>query len=140
MLYLDTSIVVSLLSVETRTSDVLLWLKAQGAADFAVSDWVVTEFWSALSMKIRSGAIDTAQRALILAQFAQLLSDKFRVLRVDEAAFRTAARFSDQAQLNLRSGDALHLAVCAEHGATICTLDQAQSRAAPVLGVASLLL
>ena len=140
MLYLDTSVVVSALSVEIRTTDVLRWLQKQGSADFAVSDWVITEFSSALAMKLRTGTIDAAQRALILAQFAQLSSDKFRVLRVDETAFPTAARFCDQSQLGLRSGDALHLAICAEHGATICTLDQVLGRAALALGVASVLL
>ena len=139
MFYLDTSVVVSALSVETRTHDVLRWLNEQSDSEFAVSDWVVTEVSSALSIKIRTGTINTAQRALILSQFAQLLTDTFRVLPIEQSAFRTAARFCDQSQLKLRSGDALHLAICAEHGATICTLDQVLGQAAPVLGVASIL-
>jgi predicted nucleic acid-binding protein len=39
--------------------------------------------------------------------------------------------------LGLRAGDALHLAVCAEHGATLCTLDQRLAEAAPSVGVAT---
>ncbi len=41
----------------------------------------------------------------------------------------------DQQGLGLRAGDALHLAVAAEHGATLWTLDVRMAEAGPVLGV-----
>ena len=53
---------------------------------------------------------------------------------------RTAARFADRHELGLRVGDALHLAVCADHGATLCTLDRRLAEAAPALGVRTTLL
>lgn len=49
--------------------------------------------------------------------------------------FRTAAKFVDQNALGLRAGDALHLAIAAELGATVQTLDQRLAEAGPVLGV-----
>jgi predicted nucleic acid-binding protein len=49
--------------------------------------------------------------------------------------FRAAARFADQSELNLRSGDALHLAICANHGALLCTLDRRLAESAPRVGV-----
>ena len=54
--------------------------------------------------------------------------------------FRTAARFVEQHVLGLRAADALHLAICADHGATLCTLDRRLSDAATVLGVKTILL
>jgi hypothetical protein len=54
--------------------------------------------------------------------------------------FRTAARFADQYSLGLRAGDALHLAICADHGATLCTLDQRLSDPGSALGVKMMLL
>ena len=48
--------------------------------------------------------------------------------------FRTAARFVDQYALGLRAGDALHLAICADHGVTLCTLDRRLSETGPALG------
>ncbi|HWX27774.1 MAG TPA: hypothetical protein VNZ53_10105 [Steroidobacteraceae bacterium] len=42
--------------------------------------------------------------------------------------------------LGLRAGDALHLAVCADHGATLCTLDHRLSDAGSALGVNAMLL
>ena len=53
------------------------------------------------------------------------------ILLVSGLQFRTAARFADQHMLGLRAGDALHLAICADHGATLCTLDRRLSEAGP---------
>jgi predicted nucleic acid-binding protein len=41
--------------------------------------------------------------------------------------------------LGLRAGDALLLAICADHGATLCKLDCRLSEAGPVLGVKTML-
>ena len=139
MLYLDTSLLVCALTNAPKTATVQAWLSQQPANQLTVSDWVTTEFSSSLSIKVRSGALDPVLRGAILARFTKMLSQAFNVLRVDAPAFPAATRFCDQAQLNLRSGDALHLAVCAEHGATICTLDRVLDRAALALGVASIL-
>jgi predicted nucleic acid-binding protein len=42
--------------------------------------------------------------------------------------------------LGLRAGDALHLAICADHRVTLCTLDQRLSDAASLLGFKTMLL
>jgi len=39
-----------------------------------------------------------------------------------------------------RAADALHLAICADHGATLCTLDRRLSEAGPALGVKTMAL
>jgi hypothetical protein len=48
--------------------------------------------------------------------------------------FRTAARFVDRHELRLRAGDALHLAVASEQGATLVTRDKTLAAAGPALG------
>jgi uncharacterized protein len=140
MFYLDTSLLVSSFSNEPRSAIVDEWMSRQDKNELCISDWVITEVSSALSIKIRRGTINEMQRGAILAEFTRLTADTFTVLPVAASALRTAARFCDQSQLKLRSADALHLAICAEHGATIYTLDQVLSRAALALGVASILL
>ena len=140
MLYLDTSVLVSVLTHELRTTTAQKWLATQDANLLAISDWVVTEFSSALSIKLRTGQVGLDQRGAALALFTQMSTDTFRIFPLERASFRTAARFCDLPALGLRAGDALHLAICAEHGATLCTLDQRLGQAAPLVGVASMLL
>ena len=139
-LYLDTSLLVAALTNEAETERMQAWLAAQTPEDLVISDWVTTEFSSALSIKLRTGQLDKAHRADALAMFTRLSTDSFTVLAISPAQYRTAARFADQYTLGLRAGDALHLAVCADHGATLYTLDKRLNDAGPALGVKTALL
>ena len=74
------------------------------------------------------------------ASAGTMSAETFTVLPVSGAQFRTAARFADQHALGLRAGDALHLAICEDHGATLCTLDRRLGEAGPALGVKATML
>ena len=67
--------------------------------------------------------------------FTTMSAETFTVLPIYGAQFCTAARFADQDALGLRAGGALHLAICADHGAILCKLDRRLSEAGPALGV-----
>ena len=134
-LYLDTSLLVAALTREADTERMQAWLSAQEPEMLAISEWVTTEFSSALSIKLRTGQIQASHRADALAMFQRLIAESFTVLPVSGLQFRTAARFADRSTLGLRAGDALHLAICADHGATLCTLDRRLREAGPELGV-----
>lgn len=140
MLYLDTSLLVAALTNEAETGPMQTWLGQQPLEDLAISDWVATEFSSALSIKLRTGQIGPNDRAEVLAKFTRLVADSLTVVPVSRLQFRIAARFVDQHTLSLRAGDALHLAVCADHGATLCTLDRRLNDAGSVLGIKTILL
>jgi uncharacterized protein len=138
MLYLDTSLLVAVLTNEPETERMQYWLGLQPRDDLAISDWVATEFSSALSIKLRTGQIGPVHRAEVLAMFTRLIADSFTSLPVSRPDFRMAARLADQHALGLRAGDALHLAICAHRGATLCTLDRRLMDAASALGIAAM--
>ena len=72
--------------------------------------------------------------------FTRLSVETFTILSVSGLQFRTAARFAEQYSLGLRAADALHLAICSDYGATLCTLDRRLSEAGSGLGVKTSLL
>lgn len=133
--YLDTSVVIALLTPEAHSDRIDTWFAAHPEAALAISPWVITEIASALSIKLRSGAIDADQRALVMARWQQMLSDSISVLPVTQPHFEAAANFAAQHALGLRAGDALHLAVAADAGCSLLTLDQVMAAAAPHVGI-----
>ena len=140
MLYVDTSVLVSALTREADTNRSQAWLAEQQPSELTISDWTVTEFASALSLKSRAGGLGADHCAAALAAFTRLSAESLQVLAVARENFRAAARYAAQSQLNLRAGDALHLAICSSHGAQLCTLDRRMAHAALQVGVESSLL
>ncbi|MEJ7745669.1 MAG: type II toxin-antitoxin system VapC family toxin [Luteimonas sp.] len=140
MQYVDTSLLVAALLNEVRTADAQRWLAAQRAGELVVSDWVVTEFSAALSMKLRQGELQQEHRSEVLAFFTRMLEESFQVLPVVRQDFQRAAQFADQQGTGLRAGDALHLAIAANHGASLHTLDKRLAEAGQMLGARTVLL
>lgn len=140
MQYVDSSVVVAALTNEAETSRMQTWLGRQTAGALAISEWVVTEFSAALSIKLRTGQVQTHERAASLAAFSRLIAESLEIWPISGAAFRVAARFADRYALGLRAGDALHLGVVAEHGGMIVTLDKRLADAASKLGLSAALL
>jgi len=123
MIYLDTSVAVSLLVPEPRTADVKLWFA--GLNEIPVSgDWLLTEFDSAVSIKVRSKELSESDAKSVRIEFERLTTSGLRIVPVSRGAFRDAADLTKQHRHRLRAGDALHLAVAREIGAkSVATLD-----------------
>ncbi len=135
MLYIDTSVLVAALTNESRTAEMQNWLASQSPEDLVISDWVMTEFSAALSMKVRTGQLGPAHKAEALAMFRSMAEVSICSVAVDRFDFATAARLSDQHATGLRAGDALHLAIAANHGYRLVSLDHGLGDAALALGV-----
>lgn len=135
MFYVDTSVWVSSITHEAKSEDVRSWLTRFNSEELAISDWVVTEFSSALSLKVRTGQISLEQRAAALGTFSTAVHNSLKILPIETSHFRSAALFADNHLTRLRAGDALHLAVAADHGAIVCTLDAVMISAGALLGI-----
>lgn len=112
-------------------------MSQQDPATLLISEWVATEFASALSIEIRTGLLTVEDRAKVTGLFARLKAESLTVVPVTREHFLAAARFADQHGIGLRAGDALHVAVAAGQGATICTLDKRLADGAIALGVSA---
>lgn len=137
MPYLDTSLLVAALTPERRTAEAQRWLAKQKPEDLVISDWTITEFSAALSMKVRSRQLDLQSRSDALAMFTRLARETFSVLAVAREDFREASRLTDLHESGLRAGDALHLGVVANHGERLLSLDRVQVEVAVAAGISA---
>lgn len=137
MIYVDTSVIVALLTVEPRTNDVTTWYA--GLSDMPMtSDWLITEFSSAMSIKLRTGQISDANAKQVRKEFELLSDGGLRIVQISRDAFRRAAEMCRAHDHGLRAGDSLHLAVALELGAShMATLDGTLAMNAKRYGIKS---
>lgn len=134
MRYLDTSVLIALVTAESRSARLRAW--AEGVPDvLATSDWAVTEAASALSIKQRSGHLTEVERSVADRALARFIDENVEVLGVHRADYRAAARLAARPVPPLRAADALHLAVAARLGALVHTLDDQQAAGALAHGI-----
>lgn len=117
MIYVDTSVIVALLTVEPRTQSVTAWYAGLNDTPTG-SDWLLTEFSSALSIKLRTGQISEVNAKRVRKEFALMADGGLRIAPVSRGAFGHAAEMVKLHEHGLRAGDALHLAVALELGAS----------------------
>jgi len=123
MIYVDTSVIVALLTVEPRTPDVTAWYAGLNDTP-TCSDWLLTEFYSALSIKLRTGQISAVNAKRVRKEFELMAGGGLRIVPVSRGAFGHAAEMVKLHNHGLRAGDSLHLAVALELGAShMATLD-----------------
>ena len=121
---MDTSVIVALLTVEPKTLDVTAWYAGQRGDTPICADWLLTEFSSAVSIKLRTGQLSEAHTKRVHKEFDVLTAGGLRLAPVNRTAFSQAAEMVKQHQHDQCAGDSLHLAVALELGAShVATLD-----------------
>ena len=135
MIYCDTSLLVSALTLEADSAKVQRWLANQEAAALCISGWVVAEFSSAVALKLRRGDLTRDDAALALTNWRSLQQDRLVMIPVPSEAFDLAARFCDMPTPGLRASDALHLAVASLSTHKLATLDERMRVGAGAVGV-----
>lgn len=124
MIYLDTSFVAPLVIAEDTSDAVEALVLKLKPGELTTSLWTQVELASLVSRKVRMGELSAAQAGAVRREFKRVLDESFEVIRPAAADFATAARYLEKPKTGLRAGDALHLAVAANHGARkILTLD-----------------
>ena len=139
MIYLDTSVVVPLLVPETTSARARAWVERLDSGQtkaLAVSTWAVTEFTSAMGIKVRNREITSEQGEAARALLEGALLPNLTVLEVTPTDFRLAETMLREFSLGLRAGDALHLATASRCEAQqFVSLDRKLCRVAEVLGL-----
>ena len=139
MLYLDTCVLLAVLTPEVHTQ-VATQALAQAPSTPAISPWTTTELHSALGLKVRTGALNTSQADAVLEAYQHTLAPALLMLDIEERDFRHADACLRSWPAGLRAADALHLAIAAGRGATLCSLDARFVGAAKGLGLPAQLL
>jgi uncharacterized protein len=133
MCYVDTSVIVAMLTHEPKSAACIDWFKNQKQPPQS-SDWLITEFNSAISLKLRTGQLQAEQATAILQTFETLLNGGIRLLPINREIYSQAGALI-RTHPNLRAGDALHLSVALTTGIKeFATLDHNQEKIAHAIG------
>lgn len=135
MVYIDTSALVPAFIQEPKSAAVIDWLEGSGTR-LLVSEWSIAEFASAAAIKVRTGQIGAALAKQAGARFIDFAQKHCSIAVPERAEFRRAAELAGVAHLNLRAGDALHLAIAqATKAQQLLSLDDSMSHGAKALGL-----
>ncbi|WP_019937557.1 type II toxin-antitoxin system VapC family toxin [Bordetella sp. FB-8] len=128
MVYVDTSVLVALCVNEPKSAAVAKWYAA--CDDELISAaWCVTEFASALGIKLRTRQITDEQGATAWQAFERLCASDLQLRPVEPPTFHRAAVLTLDVASSLRAGDALHLAAALDAKAkSMATLDDVLAR------------
>lgn len=132
MIYLDASVVVPIFITELTSPRLDAWLATD--PEICLSEWTVSEFSSALSLRLRTGGLDVEERDAAELELDGWLADGILAVEVGEDDIR-AARTLLRFDRNLRTPDALHLAIASRLDCRIATYDRRLAEAAVAIGM-----
>jgi len=135
MIYVDTSALVPLFIREPNSDAVIEWLESS-KEHLAISEWTLVEFASAAAIKRRAGHATTKLVKQATTRMYEFAQKHCMVAVPGRENFRRAAELAGDAELKLRAGDALHLAIAESLDMQgILCLDQAMIESAKLLGM-----
>lgn len=138
--YPDASVIVSAFTDEVGSALAEAWLTSLDPGELRTSAWCETEVAFALSMKVRSGNLAVHDRQPLFELIQSTLAKAASTVPVERRHFQAATALLLQSGKTLRGGDALHLAIAADIGATLWTYDRKMAAAGSALDVDARLL
>jgi len=136
MIYLDTSFLTPLFREEATSGKVADFISRQAAGTLAVSKWTTVEFASLISRDVRMGSLSVVQGRRLISEFESTVATSLVTLVPGSNDFDLAQEYVANFSTQLRSPDALHLAVAHNNGMEfIATLDDGMLSAAKKLKI-----
>jgi uncharacterized protein len=132
LVYLDTSVILSLHIVDVHTAKVTNIIQ-KSRSKFAVSPWVRAEAVSALGIMVRRKDIGAAVAREAFEDMQALCNDA-QTLPVTAVVYEMATNWMLDFDLGLRGGGALHAAIAKLHKAQLFTCDKQLVKVGKQLG------
>jgi len=131
--YLDTSFIIAL-QVEDPHNDRANSYMQDRQPEIVVSDFAAAEFSAAIARHVRMGKTTALAAKTNFADFDAWLYLFAQRVETSSADVRAAGAFIRRLDLNLRTPDALHIAIAQRIGATLATFDERMAANAGILG------
>jgi predicted nucleic acid-binding protein len=140
MYYIETSTLLSLYISEVYSKSSIEFVRDH-QSDLHLSSWVITELYSACNRKVRVDGVPLKIIRNTLKVFEEQ-KDIFTLHSITETVFSRSQIFlsAKHFKINLRSGDALHLACCFENELELVTCDLRMHEAAQTLKISTTLI
>ena len=134
MAYVDTSVLVAYYSPERLSPKAQKAMRRSGPP--VISPLTEVEFYSALSLKVRTGELeeDSASRISSLLQL-HIEDGRYGIVPVEAREYALACEWLGRFSVNLRTVDSLHLAAAFSNDLPLLTADKALAESAKRLGV-----
>ncbi len=135
MLYLDTSVVVPLCYREPVSDAVLSKLQLFAAEEVTLSDWTITEFYSAVGCMVRDKVMTPKAADKALVSLNQRLHQGIITYQLDPDDHLLAQSYMRNWRRAPKGGDALHIAVARRLNARLVTHDKVMAHHAQAFAV-----
>jgi hypothetical protein len=135
--YLDTSVVAALFVTDDAFTERATRFVATDEAVLVVSDFGAAEFASVIARLARSDRLAREIATSLFADFDVWLGRAVQRVEAMPADIARAAAFIRRLDLNLRTPDALHIAIADRLGVALATFDMRMAANAAALGVAT---
>ena len=136
MYYLDTSVVIPLYVKEATSQNCQTFVNTH-KGELVISQWTMLEVYSGFSFLKRTGVVQGADMVTLTTTLEGQAKLYFKMQGIRAADFLTAKDQLAQGTfaLNLRAGDALHIAVARNNGLGLVSSDTNMVKASKAFGV-----
>ena len=131
--YLDASVLVALLTDDLLTGRADTFMRTKKPV-LVVSDFAAAEFASAIARRVRTGEITPDEARSGFSAFDAWAARAPRREQTKAADVSAAEAFLRRLDLNLRTADALNIAIAQRVGAALVTFDEKMEASARMLG------